>query len=113
MYVMRPTIPSLPIGRPSYNCCAMRMVRSAENRSLRYASCCRVLVIKGGIVQGRYVPAERFDEITKLASREVLIGKIAMMMAHPLTKLLRTLQAPLRNTALLLSQLKDKKPQSV
>jgi large subunit ribosomal protein L10 len=73
----------------------------------------KVLVMKGGIVQGRYVPAERFDEITKLASREVLIGKIAVMMAHPLTKLLRTLQAPLRNTALLLSQLKDKKPQSV
>jgi large subunit ribosomal protein L10 len=73
----------------------------------------KVLVMKGGIVQGRYVPAERFDEITKLASREVLIGKIAIMMAHPLSKLLRTLQAPLRNTALLLSQLKDKKPQSV
>jgi large subunit ribosomal protein L10 len=73
----------------------------------------KVLVMKGGIVQGRYVPAERFEEITKLASREVLIGKIAIMMAHPLTKLLRTLQAPLVNTVLLLSQLKDKKPQSV
>jgi len=73
----------------------------------------KVLVMKGGIVQGRYVPAERFDEITKLASREVLIGKIAVMMASPLIKLLRTLQSPLANTALLLSQLKDKKPQSV
>ena len=73
----------------------------------------KILVMKGGIVQGRYVPAERFEEITKLASREALVGKIAVMMAHPLTKLLRTLQAPLVNTVLLLSQLKDKKPQSV
>jgi len=73
----------------------------------------KVLAMKGGVVQGQFCAAGRFDEITKLASREVLLGKIAVMMAHPLTKLLRTLQAPLVNTGLLLSQLKDKKPQSV
>ena len=69
----------------------------------------KVLVMKGGVVQGRYFPAERFEEITKLASREALLGKIAFMIAHPLIRLLRTLQAPLVNTGLLLSQLKDKK----
>ncbi len=73
----------------------------------------KVLAMKGGVVQGQYCPAGRFEEITKLASREVLLGKIGFMMAYPLTKLLRTLQAPLVNTGLLLSQLKDKKPQSV
>jgi large subunit ribosomal protein L10 len=73
----------------------------------------KVLVMKGGVVQGRYFPAERFDEITKLVSRDALLGKIGFMMAYPLTRLLRTLQAPLLNTGLLLSQLKDKKPQSV
>jgi len=69
----------------------------------------KVLVMKGGVVQGRYFPAERFEEITKLGSREALLSKFGFMMAHPLTKLLRTLQAPLVKTGLLLSQLKDKK----
>ena len=38
-----------------------------------------------------------------------LLGKIGIMMASPLVKLLRTLQAPLVNVGLLMGQLKDKK----
>ena len=38
-----------------------------------------------------------------------LLGKIGYMMASPLVKLLRTLQAPLLNVGLLMGQLKDKK----
>jgi large subunit ribosomal protein L10 len=69
----------------------------------------KVLVMKGGLVQGQYFPAERFDEITKLASRDALLAKVAYLMAFPLQMLLRTWQAPLSQTGNLLSQLKDKK----
>jgi large subunit ribosomal protein L10 len=69
----------------------------------------KVLVVKGGVVQGQYFPAERFDDITKLASRQALLGKVGFMMTYPLTKLLRTWQAPLTSAGILLSQLKNKK----
>ena len=46
---MRPTLPSSPpMSRPSYNCCARRMVRRALKPSLRAASCCSVEVVNGG-----------------------------------------------------------------
>ena len=72
----------------------------------------KVLVMKGGVIQGQPFAAERFDEITKLGSREALLGKIGALMASPLTTLLRTMQAPLASWGGLMRQLKDKKPQS-
>jgi large subunit ribosomal protein L10 len=69
----------------------------------------KILVMKGGVVQGQYVGAERFDGITKLASRPELLARFAGAMASPLIMLLRTLQAPVGNMGRLLSQLKDKK----
>lgn len=72
----------------------------------------KVLVMKGGVVQGRAFAAERFDEISRLGSREALLGKVGALMASPLITLLRTLRAPLASWGSLLSQLKDKKPQS-
>ena len=72
----------------------------------------KVVVLKGGVVQGRAFGAERFDEITKLGSREALLGRIGAMMVSPLSTLLRTMQAPLSGWGSLMRQLKDKKPQS-
>jgi large subunit ribosomal protein L10 len=68
----------------------------------------KVLVMKGGLVQGRYFPAERFDEVAKLSSRQALLGKIGYFMAYPLAQFLRVFQAPLTSTGSLLSQIKDK-----
>jgi len=69
----------------------------------------KVLTVKGGLVEGQYFPAARFEEIVKLASRPQLLGKIGSLMAYPLTQLLRTMKAPLANMGSLLLQLKDKK----
>jgi large subunit ribosomal protein L10 len=74
-----------------------------------FAASTKAIALKGGLVEGIYFAPERFDEIVKLASRQVLLGKIGMMMASPLVKLLRTLQAPLSQAGVLLSQLQDKK----
>ena len=75
-----------------------------------YSAQGKVLAVKAGVVQGQYMGPERFDEVAKLTSRNDLVSKIAFLMASPLTRLMRTLQAPLGHIGNALSQLKDKKP---
>jgi len=74
-----------------------------------YSAQGKVLAVKAGVVEGQYLAAERFDEITRLTSRDDLMAKFARLMAAPLVQLARTLQAPLSNFGNLLSQLKTKK----
>jgi large subunit ribosomal protein L10 len=69
----------------------------------------KVLVMKGGVVQGQYVTAERFEGITKLAPRPELLARFAAALASPLIMFLRSLQAPVGSMGRLMSQLKDKK----
>jgi len=69
----------------------------------------KILAVKGGRVEGQVLPPERFDEVTKLGSRKELIGKIGYLMANPLHRLMRTLQAPLGNLGILLGELKKTK----
>ncbi len=69
----------------------------------------KILAVKGGQVEGRLMPAERFDEVTKLGSRKEQLGKIGYLMASPLHRLMRTLQAPLGNLGILLGELNKTK----
>ncbi len=69
----------------------------------------KILAVKGGQVEGQLMPAGRFDEVCKLSSRDDLVGKIAFLMASPLHRLMRTLQAPLGNVGILLGELKRTK----
>jgi large subunit ribosomal protein L10 len=69
----------------------------------------KILAVKGGVVEGQYLAAERFDEVSKLSSRADLMARFARLMAAPLVEFLRTLQAPLSNFGNLLHQLKTKK----
>jgi large subunit ribosomal protein L10 len=69
----------------------------------------KILAVKGGQVEGQLLPGERFDEISKLSSREDLMARFARLMAAPLVEFLRTLQAPLTSFGNLLNQLKAKK----
>lgn len=69
----------------------------------------KILAVKAGVVEGQYLAPARFDEITRLSSRDDLVAKFAQLMAAPLVRLMRTLQAPLGNMGNLLSQLKTKK----
>jgi len=69
----------------------------------------KILTVKAGLVEGRYLPKEEFDMIATLSSREDLVAKLGYLMAYPLTKLLRTLQAPYQSLGSMLSQLKSKK----
>jgi large subunit ribosomal protein L10 len=69
----------------------------------------KVLVLKGGVVEGAFVGPERFDEIVKLPGRMDLMAKFGGLMASPLSGFLRCLRAPLGNVGILLNQLKTKK----
>ncbi len=69
----------------------------------------KVLAVKGGQVEGRLMPAERFDEVTRLGSRRDLLGQVGYLMANPLHRLMRTLQAPLSNVGICLGELKRTK----
>jgi large subunit ribosomal protein L10 len=68
----------------------------------------KVLKVKGGIVEGRFLAPEKFDEIASLTSKEDLFSKIAYSMTFPLIKLSRTWQSPLLSLGRMLSQLKTK-----
>jgi large subunit ribosomal protein L10 len=74
-----------------------------------YSAGGKVLAVKAGVVEGRYMAPERFDEIVKLVSRDELVGRIGYMMAYPMSRFLRTLQAPLVDMGRMWSLLKDKK----
>jgi large subunit ribosomal protein L10 len=69
----------------------------------------KILAVKGGQVEGQYLAPGRFDEVCRLSSRDDLVGRIAFMMASPLHRLMRTLQAPLGNVGILLGELKKTK----
>ncbi len=69
----------------------------------------RVLSVKAGLIEGQFFPKERFYEISNWGSREDLLAKIGFLMACPLTKLIRTWQAPFNSVSSMLSQLKSKK----
>jgi Ribosomal protein L10 len=69
----------------------------------------KVLVVKGGVVEGIYVGPERFDQIVKLPGRMDLVAKVGGLMAAPMSGFLRCLRAPLGDFGILLNQLKAKK----
>ena len=69
----------------------------------------KVLAVKSGQVEGRVLAAGQFEEVCRMTSREDLVGKIAFLMASPLHRLMRTLQAPLGNVGVLLGELNKKK----
>lgn len=69
----------------------------------------KLLKVKAGIVEGRYLPSEDFHTVANLSSREDLLGRLGFLMAYPLTQLLKTWQAPFSSLGNMLSQLKSKK----
>ena len=69
----------------------------------------KVLKFKAGLLEGHFLPEDRFAEVAGLTSRDDLVAKVGFLMAYPLIKFLRTWQAPTESIGRLLSQLKSKK----
>jgi large subunit ribosomal protein L10 len=64
-----------------------------------------LLVIKGGLLEGRAISAEDVRKLADLESREVLLSKLAGAMLASLTKAVSTFAAPLSQMARLLGAL--------
>jgi large subunit ribosomal protein L10 len=65
-----------------------------------------VLVIKGGVFEGRAITAEEVSQIADLESREVLLAKLAGAMKGNLSKAAATFQAPLTQAVRLVEALR-------
>jgi large subunit ribosomal protein L10 len=68
-----------------------------------------ILKIKTVLFEGKVLPSEEAKNISKLPSREALLGKLVGMLQSPMTKFAATLSAPMQNLVGVLSALKDKK----
>ena len=71
-----------------------------------------LLVIKGGVFEGKRLTAEEVNRLADLESREVLLAKLAGAMKANLSKAAALFQAPLAKTARLAQALHDKRGQS-
>jgi large subunit ribosomal protein L10 len=68
-----------------------------------------VLVVKGGVMQGRLFDADQAKALAKLEPREVQLSKIAGMMNQPAQQVANVLSALLRNFGSMLAQVVTKK----
>src|SRR5947209_893457 len=69
-----------------------------------------LLVVKGGVIEGRAVDAREVTRLADVESREVLLAKLAGAMKGNLTKAAGLFQAPLSQVARLAAALQEKKP---
>jgi large subunit ribosomal protein L10 len=80
-------------------------------KSLRdFAKANPLLVIKGGILDGKALSADEVSRIADLESREVLLAKIAGILKALPTRAAGLFQAPLSQMARLAKALEEKKP---
>ena len=68
-----------------------------------------LLVIKGGVFEGRAITAAEVSKLADLESREVLLAKLAGAMKANLSKAAALFQAPLSKAARLAAALQDKR----
>jgi large subunit ribosomal protein L10 len=69
-----------------------------------------LLVIKGGLLDGKTLSADEVDKIADLESREVLLAKLAGALKALPTRAAGLFQAPLSQMARLAKALEEKKP---
>jgi large subunit ribosomal protein L10 len=69
-----------------------------------------LLVIKGGVLEGKALSAEEVRQIADLESREVLLSKLAGALKALPTRAAGLFQAPLAQMARLAAALEEKKP---
>jgi large subunit ribosomal protein L10 len=79
-------------------------------KSLReFAKAHPLLVIKGGVFEGKAISADDVRRLADLESREVLLAKLAGAMKGSLSKAAALFQAPLSKTARAVAALQEKR----
>mgnify|MGYP001311240169 CR=1 FL=1 len=64
--------------------------------------------IKGIIIDGNLISVNDFEKLANMESKELLLGKLVLMLNSPLQKLVSTLNAPMQNLVGVLINLKNK-----
>ena len=70
-----------------------------------------VLVLKGGVLEGRIIDADQARQLARLEPRDVQLVKIATMMNAPAQQAVNVLSALLRNLGSVLAQVAEQKQQ--
>jgi large subunit ribosomal protein L10 len=70
------------------------------------------LVFKAAVIEGRAVPAAEIKAIAELPSREELVARLLFLMQSPLRRLVTVLTGPVRNLAVVMSQIAEQKSKS-
>ncbi len=65
--------------------------------------------VKGVLFEGNYLPAEEFNKIANLPSKEESITKFAMMVKSPMQNLAMMLRSPMSDFVNILNSLKENK----
>jgi large subunit ribosomal protein L10 len=67
------------------------------------------LQFKGGLVEGRAIPAEQIKEIAQLPSRDALIAKLLFLLQSPIVRFARVLAAVPQSFVMVLDQIRQQK----
>ncbi len=70
------------------------------------------LVFKAAVIEGRAVPAAEIKTIAELPSREELVAKLLFVLQSPMRRLVTALSGPVRNLAVVVSQIAEQKSKS-
>jgi large subunit ribosomal protein L10 len=65
--------------------------------------------VKGIYFDGNLFDGSEFKRIAEMPTKEELLAKFAALLSSPMTKLARTLQAPMADVGYALSNLKEQK----
>lgn len=68
-----------------------------------------VLVVKGGVLNGKILDADQARDLARIEPREVLLAKIAMLVNQPAQQTINVFSALLRNLGSMLAQVVEKK----
>lgn len=68
------------------------------------------IAIKAAIVEGKLVPATDIQAIASMPTREVMLGKLLLLLKAPLQRFATVLKAPLRDLGLVLKQIQKPEP---
>jgi len=70
------------------------------------------LQFKGGVVEGQLLNPDQIKDLAEMASREELLSKVLFLLMAPLTNFATAIQSPIRNLAVVLKQLEEKKQEN-
>lgn len=84
-------------------------VASAAKALKDFARTNEALVLKGGLLEGRFISADQVDELASLPARPELLAKMAGTFKAPMYKAASLLSALPRNTAYAIKALIDKR----